>query len=358
MSSPADQVRPGALAQFPLLETPSRDGAGGGTLCAVVVGTGRDIPSVLEQVRPEHLRLRVAAAVVVPEPAPDASPDQPELLPEDEIARVVHACGANAVLVAGSPGRRMLHALGELTVTLGCRLLILAPPAVPAQLASTVVTHYGFPIIELAPPRLVQWSAMVKRVGELLIASVALLTMLPLLGLLALAIRLESAGHPLFGHERVGLGGRRFRCWKLRTMYADAETRLETEAALRAAYEANDFRLPEALDSRITRLGRWLRRSSMDELPQLWNVVRGDMSLVGPRPLVADELVHFRGAVLELLSIRPGITGAWAVNGRHALPYPRRAEVELAYVRGWSLWGDVGIVWRTVRAVLNPGRIH
>jgi lipopolysaccharide/colanic/teichoic acid biosynthesis glycosyltransferase len=138
-------------------------------------------------------------------------------------------------------------------------------------------------------------------------------------------------------------------------MRHNAQQLLEADPALRAAYQANDFKLPEAQDPRITRLGRWLRRSSLDELPQLWNVLVGEMALVGPRPLVAEELLHYRGAVLELLSVRPGITGAWAVNGRHALAYPRRAEVELAYVRTRTLRGDLRIVLRTVGAVLHPG---
>ena len=138
-------------------------------------------------------------------------------------------------------------------------------------------------------------------------------------------------------------------------MTADAELRLQRDAELLEAYQRNDFKLPEASDPRVTRVGRILRQSSIDELPQLWNVLVGDMSLVGPRPLVAEELRHYAGDVLTLLSVRPGLTGAWAVSGRHHLAYPRRAEIELAYVRTHSLRRDLRILLRTASAVFDPG---
>jgi lipopolysaccharide/colanic/teichoic acid biosynthesis glycosyltransferase len=171
----------------------------------------------------------------------------------------------------------------------------------------------------------------------------------------ALLVRAESKGSPLFGHIRIGRGGTRFRCWKLRTMRSDAEQLLASDPDLFARYRANDFKLPDAEDPRITRMGRLLRKTSIDELPQLWNVFCGEMSLVGPRPIVAEELPNYRGDVLTLLSVRPGITGAWAVSGRHHLAYPRRAEVELGYVRSRSFSTDATILLRTIGAVLDPG---
>lgn len=177
----------------------------------------------------------------------------------------------------------------------------------------------------------------------------------PLVMMAALAVMLESPGTPLFGHVRIGHGGRRFRCWKLRTMHRNAEERLHQELTLLEQYRANDYKLPDDVDPRITRVGRLLRKSSIDELPQLWNVFVGDMSLVGPRPIVADELQHYRGNVLTLLSVRPGITGAWAVSGRHHLPYPERAVIELRYVKDRSIANDLGILLRTIAAVFDPG---
>jgi lipopolysaccharide/colanic/teichoic acid biosynthesis glycosyltransferase len=123
-------------------------------------------------------------------------------------------------------------------------------------------------------------------------------------------------------------------------------------------YVEHDYKLPSSIDTRITKFGRLLRRTSLDELPQLWNVLRGEMSLVGPRPIVPDEIQHYREHGPLLLSLKPGITGAWQVGGRSAVAYPQRAAVELEYVEGWSLWRDVDILLRTLPAVLASRGAH
>lgn len=138
-------------------------------------------------------------------------------------------------------------------------------------------------------------------------------------------------------------------------MTADAEELLREDAALLATYHANNFRVPDTADPRVTRLGRLLRRTSLDELPQLWNVLRGEMSLIGPRPVVTEELTHFAGSERLLLSVRPGMTGRWAVMGRHEVAYPARADMELRYVRTWSLMGDLTIARKTFGAVMHYG---
>jgi lipopolysaccharide/colanic/teichoic acid biosynthesis glycosyltransferase len=275
--------------------------------------------------------------------------------PEQQIRSLVREHQANALLVAGAVGRAALTLCGELAVVLGCRLLSLVPHTKDTALEPLLVWEGGSAFVEVTVASPFRRFDRVKRVADLAVAAVGLVVAAPVVALLALLVRAESRGNPFFGHERIGLGGRRFRCWKLRTMYADAERRLHDDLDLFEAYRANDFKLPDHEDPRITRLGRWLRKTSVDELPQLWNVLVGEMSLVGPRPIVAEELPHYRGEVLTLLSVRPGLTGAWAVNGRHHLAYPRRAEVELAYVRSRSVGGDLSILLRTVGAVLDPG---
>jgi exopolysaccharide production protein ExoY len=329
----------------------------GAGIRAVVVGEAGHLAQVLQHptMAAYDGRLSIAAVVPIPPADADGNPDDPSLIPEEVIRDAVRDNAVDALLLAGDPGRLVMTALGELAITMGCRLLLLAPASVPQLLAPMIVWERGVPVIEMAPPFPPSRAAVAKRLVDLVLAAVGLLVTAPLLVLLVVAIRLDSPGHPLFGHLRVGRGGRRFRCWKLRTMRVDAEAQLVTDATLRAAYEANDFKLPDAMDPRITRLGRWLRRTSLDELPQLWNVLRGEMALVGPRPLVADELVHYHGSMLQLLSVRPGITGAWAVSGRHHLCYPQRAEVELAYVRSHTLGADLRILLGTVAAVLDPG---
>jgi lipopolysaccharide/colanic/teichoic acid biosynthesis glycosyltransferase len=172
------------------------------------------------------------------------------------------------------------------------------------------------------------------------------------------AVKLDSRGPGLFSHRRLGLNGMGFPCLKFRSMHADADERLRADGPLYREYAANDFKLPAERDPRLTRVGRFLRRTSLDELPQLLNVLRGDMSLVGPRPIVPEELEKYGHGAALFLSLKPGITGAWAVNGRSEVAYPDRADLELEYVRAWSLLGDVGILLRTVPAVLLRRGAH
>lgn len=195
--------------------------------------------------------------------------------------------------------------------------------------------------------------AVIKRLLDVSGAVVLLALALPLFLLVAIAIRLESRGPVFFAHRRLGRGGRHFDCLKFRSMREDAEQVLFGDRRLRHEYVSGHFKVPVHADPRITRVGRWLRRSSVDELPQLLNVLRGEMSLVGPRPIVALEATHYGDALGELLSVRPGLTGAWAVGGRNALGYPDRAAVELGYVRSWSLARDLRILARTPWTVVS-----
>lgn len=183
------------------------------------------------------------------------------------------------------------------------------------------------------------------------IALIALLS--PLLILLAIAIKVDSPGPVLFAHRRLGREGRHFDCLKFRTMEMDAEHRVFEDESLRHHYVSNHFKIPSHLDPRITRLGRFLRKSSLDELPQLWNVVKGEMALVGPRPIVALEATHYGDQLDALLSVRPGVTGRWAVEGRSQVGYPARVDVELAYIRNRSLTTDLLILVKTPWAVLT-----
>ena len=192
-----------------------------------------------------------------------------------------------------------------------------------------------------------------RRAMDVLGAGILLLLTLPLLllgGLLVLA----GSGRPvLFGHRRVGAGGRPFRCWKLRTMTPGAELWLDSDPGLRERHSRNGFKLRVGEDPRVTPVGRWLRRTHVDELPQLFNVLAGTMSLVGPRPVVEPELVHYGEAVEALLAAPPGIFGAWTSRGRRRPPYPERARLELAYLRTRSTGQDLRILLRSVPVVLR-----
>ncbi len=183
------------------------------------------------------------------------------------------------------------------------------------------------------------------------------LLVLPFVALLALLVAglvlATSRGPVLFSQERVGLGGRRFTMYKFRTMQPDAEGHLQQDTALWDEYVRNGYKIPAELDRRVTRVGRFLRRSSLDELPQVLNVLLGTMTLVGPRPIVPRELDNYGVHRDAYLSVRPGITGAWQVNGRSDVSYPRRVGYDIDYIESWSLRRDLVILARTPIAVVT-----
>jgi lipopolysaccharide/colanic/teichoic acid biosynthesis glycosyltransferase len=192
-----------------------------------------------------------------------------------------------------------------------------------------------------------------KRLLDIFGALFGIIVLLPVFLLVAVVIKINSPGPVFFAHRRLGRDGRHFDCLKFRTMQVDAEHHVYQNEELRHHYVSNHFKIHTHLDPRITAVGRFLRKSSLDELPQLWNVLVGEMSLVGPRPIVALEATHYGDDLDELLSVRPGLTGLWAVEGRSAVGYPTRAEVELRYVRTRSLGTDLGILARTPWTVIT-----
>jgi exopolysaccharide biosynthesis polyprenyl glycosylphosphotransferase len=239
-----------------------------------------------------------------------------------------------------------------------CELLVTSPTLELPGVHPSLVWRRGQPFIELRAAALRGHQLFAKRALDLVVASVSLLAVAPVMFVVALAVRLESPGPVVFGQRRLGRHGHVFRCYKFRSMRRDAEEVLRADPELYAEYVRNDYKLPPERDTRITRVGRFLRRSSLDELPQLWNVVRGDMSLVGPRPIVVDELRHYGREQPLFLSLPPGVTGAWQVNGRSSVAYPDRAAVELEYVRTWNLGSDLRILALTLPAVLAQRGAH
>lgn len=190
-----------------------------------------------------------------------------------------------------------------------------------------------------------------KRLFDVGGATTLAVAFLPLILLVALAVRLQGRSL-IFGHERIGRNGRRFRCLKFRTMIPDAEKRLQ-EFLDRDPEARREWDLHHKLDRdpRVTRLGHALRRSSLDELPQLWNVIRGDMSLVGPRPVTAVELQRYGDSAPAYQSVRPGLTGPWQVSGRNNVSYDDRVRMDRSYAQSHSLPMDLLILARTVKAV-------
>lgn len=194
---------------------------------------------------------------------------------------------------------------------------------------------------------------LLKRAFDLLLASIISLTLLPLFAIICAAVRLSSRGPIFYGHIRIGCHNSRFRAWKFRTMYPDADkilhAFLEQDVDLQLQWEHNQ-KLKK--DPRVTIVGRILRKTSLDEIPQLWNVLRGEMSFVGPRPIVSAETARYGESFEVYTSVKPGITGLWQVSGRNDTSYEERIELDEYYVRNWSLWLDLYIVSRTIKTVL------
>ncbi len=199
----------------------------------------------------------------------------------------------------------------------------------------------------------------VKRLTDIVVSIAALVLAAPLMLLVAVIVRLSSPGPILLGHMRVGFEGRPFKCYKFRTMVVDAEAALQAHLA-RDPAAAREWKECQKLrhDPRVTYVGRVLRKASLDELPQFFNVLRGDMSCVGPRPIVTEELERYGLYADYYLRTRPGVTGLWQVTGRSNTDYARRVDLDTQYVRDWSLWADLTILFRTPVAVARFSHVY
>jgi Undecaprenyl-phosphate galactose phosphotransferase WbaP len=189
---------------------------------------------------------------------------------------------------------------------------------------------------------------------DILLVLVCGLPALPMAVVIALVIRLDSPGCVLYGHKRIGWQGREIKIWKFRTMVNDAEAVLaDILAKDPAARQEWETTRKIKADPRVTRAGRLLRQTSLDELPQLWNVLKGEMSLVGPRPIVAEEIRHYCEGFQLYSQVRPGLTGLWQASGRNNLDYAYRVRLDEYYIRNWSIWLDIYILLRTVWALFR-----
>ncbi|HUR77936.1 MAG TPA: sugar transferase [Acidimicrobiales bacterium] len=215
--------------------------------------------------------------------------------------------------------------------------------------------------ITVGPPIAVRThpaASILKRSFDVMVAAVALAVLLPIGAVLATIIFVTSPGRITFRQRRIGLYGESFPIIKFRTMVRDAETRLQTDPELHAVYLANNHKVPAELDTRVTRLGRFLRSTSLDEIPQFWNVLVGHMSLVGPRPVVPGEIERYGRFTSVYESVRPGLTGLWQCSGRSEVSYDERVRMDVEYVENWTLWTDIVILLKTIPAVLRRHGAH
>ena len=316
----------------------------------VLAGRPRDVREAMIELRSAGSHEVVAACLT--RASKTSLGDLPTYLGFEDSSAVARHHEADALVVL--PGARLtptevrrlhwsLAGVGT-ELYLGTGLLDVEPQR------TRVVSTAGIDILHVTPAVLDGPRRLVKDVVERSIALVAFVTALPMLAALCLAIRLETPGPALFRQERIGRNGVPFTMLKLRSMGVDAETQ---RSGLVTSNEKDEVLFKIQLDPRVTPLGRRLRRYSLDELPQLWNVVRGDMSLVGPRPALPCEVAKYDIDPRRRLVVKPGVTGLWQVSGRSDLSWSESVRLDLKYVDNWSLGLDLHILVRTVQAVLG-----
>lgn len=214
--------------------------------------------------------------------------------------------------------------------------------------------HQGYVGSQFLAPNKIRSDRILRSLFDKCFALLALLFFAPFIVLISLVILLKEGGPVFYEHKRVGKNGKQFKCLKFRTMVVDADEQLrkllESDPEARAQWAANQ-KLDD--DPRVSCIGEFFRKTSLDELPQFWNVLRGEMSIVGPRPIVEDELVHYGSHSYDYLSVRPGITGLWQVSGRSNTTYDERVAMDVEYVRHRTFWGDMRIILKTVKVILT-----
>jgi exopolysaccharide biosynthesis polyprenyl glycosylphosphotransferase len=321
----------------------------------LVVGSEADAAQLVGALRRNpHAGLSPVAASV-PDHV-DALPVEgarvPVVCTPDAVLEGLVATGADVVAIADTTAisKGALRALAWQLEGTGVDMMVapavtdLAGPRISIRPVSDL------PLLQVDEPELKGFRRLTKEAVDRVLAVVGLVVLSPLLIVAGLAVRLTSRGPALFRQVRVGLGGRHFVMYKFRTMVVDAEAKLPTITHLNE-HDGVLFKMRE--DPRVTPVGKFLRRWSIDELPQLWNVLRGDMSIVGPRPPLPSEVERYGQQVRRRLLVKPGLTGLWQVNGRAGLPWEEAVRLDLYYVENWSLSMDAVIIARSLTAVIR-----
>lgn len=318
----------------------------------LVAGSGHHIADVAQALRRERWSGFSLVGALTNTPHQSTETGLPVLGTFDEILDVISERQVATVIFTegsfGSPAefRRLAWKLEQ------CQVQMMVVPTLADVSAERLEFSpmAGLPLVNVARPRALNSLRWFKRTADILGSSVLLLAAAPIMLAAALSIKALDGGPVLFRQSRIGLNGRPFNCWKFRSMCVDAESRM---AALRQQNEGVGPLFKMTQDPRITRTGRFIRRFSIDELPQLWNTLRGDMSLVGPRPALPEEVARYDDDTKRRLQVRPGLTGLWQVSGRSSLSWDDTVRLDLYYVDNWSLVNDFMILTKTARAVLG-----
>lgn len=307
---------------------------------AVIVATS---PGVEEALDP-RAGYRVAGRVMIDHRHPE--------LRSQELAKLIRDSRAESVIVLGTVDSARFARVLEIGLNAGCEVLCSPPGFDVAGVRPSIAWRGPHGLVRVQPPSLRAPQIFAKRCMDVLVASIAVLLAAPVAAVIAVAVALDSPGPVFFLQHRIGLGGKRFRMIKFRTMRLGADGERARLTHLNSSGDPRTFKIVD--DPRISRVGRFLRRWSLDELPQFLNVIAGHMSLVGPRPVPEDDFVDYDDHHFRRLAAKPGITGLWQVSGRsEVMDFEERVRLDTEYVDQWSLWMDLRIILFTVPAVLR-----
>lgn len=332
--------------------------AGVGRIPVLLVGGGKTARLLLRGLREDiGMAFHIVGYVDDGGPQKENVGDLPYLGTFHDIPEIIQQTEVQDVFIA-APGLppakldQLMHRIQPLV-----RNLSFVPDLIGLPLNGVVVENVyqeRVPLMSLQNNLARPYNRMVKRIFDLVVTTLGTICISPILLLLAILVKLDSPGPVFFAHKRIGKDGKEFPCLKFRSMCVDADVKLKEYLAanLEAKKEWDaEFKLKD--DPRVTRMGRILRRTSLDELPQLFNVLRGEMSLVGPRPIVKAEIPKYGDYIHDFYMVHPGITGMWQVNGRSDTTYEERVQMDSWYVRNWSVWLDIMLLWKTVGVVLS-----
>lgn len=320
----------------------------------VVFGHGSENEHVLRQLR-NHAGLAYNVVGVVEETNEKENPGFGQKTSEDiqDLDSFARSVEADTVIVSSDleGGNHRLQELIWCLEESNIQVVVVPACSNVSGRRMKVRSLGGLTMVHIDTPRFSKGANLAKRIMDISISAIALLVLLPIFAILSILIRRDSPGPVLFSQERVGLNGVTFRMHKFRSMIVNAEEELQR---LRGSNEGSGPLFKMRQDPRITKVGAWMRKFSLDELPQLLNVFRGEMSLVGPRPPLPVEVATYEHGAHRRLYIRPGLTGLWQVSGRSNLDWDESIRLDLHYVENWSLGWDLLIVWKTFKVVIFP----
>lgn len=324
----------------------------------LIVGAGKTADLVVHQVRRDSgMRYRILGFLEDRKPFKDYGPNMPILGGFDDLEKAAKETGVDTILIAapGLPQDKLSDLIYRAQSLVKHVAVVPNLVAVPMSNVS-VESFFDAKIMVLHIKNNLDnpWNRLLKRLFDICATIVGGILISPILLIIAIWVYHDSPGPVIFKHRRVGKDGKEFNCYKFRSMCVNSKEVLEHLLAMDPAAKAEwdkEFKLKD--DPRITKSGAFLRKTSLDELPQLWNVLKGEMSLVGPRPIVQAEVPRYGKYIKEYYSVLPGITGMWQTSGRSDIDYPERVQMDSWYVHNWNVWLDMVLLWRTVSVVLN-----